>query len=68
MFGESWDEAIAGGKVYNAMDGAAKLGVDGAGMDEKVCACMQQNRTAVFSVHDVNQPDARSRCASSGAN
>lgn len=28
MFGESWDDAIAAGKVYNAMDGAAKLGVD----------------------------------------
>lgn len=35
MFGEKWDDAIAAGKVYNAMDGAAKLGVDGAGLDAK---------------------------------
>lgn len=35
MFGESWDSAIAAGKVYNAMDGAAKLGIDSAGLNEK---------------------------------
>ena len=35
MFGEKWDDAVAAGKVYNAMDGAAKLGVDGAGLDKK---------------------------------
>jgi nucleoside diphosphate kinase len=35
MFGESWEDAIAAGKVYNAKDGAAKLGVDGAGLNEK---------------------------------
>jgi len=35
MFGESWEDALAAGNVYNAMDGAAKLGVDGAGLDEK---------------------------------
>ena len=28
MFGESWQSALEAGKVYNAMDGAAKLGVD----------------------------------------
>uniref|UniRef100_A0A7S1D1X2 Nucleoside-diphosphate kinase n=1 Tax=Cyclophora tenuis TaxID=216820 RepID=A0A7S1D1X2_CYCTE len=35
MFGEKWDDAVAAGKVYNAKDGAAKLGVDGAGLDKK---------------------------------
>lgn len=35
MFGEKWEVAIASGKVYNAMDGAKKLGVDGAGLNEK---------------------------------
>lgn len=34
-FGESWDDAVAAGKVFNAQDGAAKLGVDGAGLDQK---------------------------------
>jgi len=35
MFGEKWDDAVAAGKVFNAKDGAAKLGVDGAGLDAK---------------------------------
>jgi len=35
MFGMSWDEALTKGLVYNAKDGASKLGVDGAGMDAK---------------------------------
>lgn len=35
MFGESWDSAVKAGKVYNAMDGAKKLGLDAAGLNEK---------------------------------
>lgn len=35
MFGESWDSAIAAGKVYNAKDGAAKLGLDSDGLNKK---------------------------------
>ena len=35
MFGESWQDAIAAGKVHNAMDGAEKLGVDAAGLEVK---------------------------------
>lgn len=35
MFGEKWDDVVAAGKVYNAMDGAAKLGLDGAGLNNK---------------------------------
>jgi len=35
MFGETWESAIAAGKVYNAKDGAAKLGIDSAGLNEK---------------------------------
>eukprot|EP01051_Picozoa_sp_SAG22_P022105 SAG22_NODE_5163_length_1074_cov_0.857436_1_plen_171_part_10 len=34
-FGLSWDSALSQGLVYNAMDGAKKLGVDGAGLDAK---------------------------------
>jgi len=32
-FGESWDSAIAAGKVYNAKDGAEKLGFDSEGIN-----------------------------------
>lgn len=32
-FGESWDSAVASGKVYNAKDGAEKLGIDSEGVN-----------------------------------
>jgi len=35
MFGLTWEEALAQGKVYNAKDAAEKLGVDGAGLELK---------------------------------
>jgi len=35
MFGESWDTAISGKKVFNAKDAAEKLGLDAAGINEK---------------------------------
>lgn len=35
MFGESWEDAIKAGKVYNAKDAAEKLGVDAAGLNAK---------------------------------
>jgi len=35
MFGLSWDDAVAQGLVYNAADGAEKLGVDGFGLENK---------------------------------
>jgi len=35
MFGESWEEALDAGKVFNALEGGAKLKVDGAGMEAK---------------------------------
>ena len=35
MFGESWDSALAANKVYNAKDGAAKLGLDSEGLNQK---------------------------------
>jgi len=34
-FGMEWDEALAKGMVYNAMQGCEKLGIDGAAMDAK---------------------------------
>eukprot|EP00531_Pseudo-nitzschia_arenysensis_P020635 CAMPEP_0116135372 /NCGR_PEP_ID=MMETSP0329-20121206/11154_1 /TAXON_ID=697910 /ORGANISM="Pseudo-nitzschia arenysensis, Strain B593" /LENGTH=383 /DNA_ID=CAMNT_0003630165 /DNA_START=57 /DNA_END=1208 /DNA_ORIENTATION=- len=34
-FGESWDSAIAAGKVYNAKDGAVKLGLDAEGVNQE---------------------------------
>lgn len=33
-FGISWKQALADGIVYNAVDGCAKLGIDGAQMDK----------------------------------
>ncbi len=35
MFGMSWDDAIAKGKVYNAKEACEKLGCDGAGLEKK---------------------------------
>jgi hypothetical protein len=35
MFAESWDSALAAGKVYNAKDGAAKLGLDSEGLNKE---------------------------------
>lgn len=35
MFGESWESALAAGKVFNAKDGAAKLGLDSEGLNEE---------------------------------
>jgi hypothetical protein len=32
-FGESWDSAVAAGKVFNAKDGAEKLGIDAEGVN-----------------------------------
>mmetsp|Transcript_40616 Transcript_40616/g.108693 ORF Transcript_40616/g.108693 Transcript_40616/m.108693 type:complete len:404 (+) Transcript_40616:78-1289(+) len=34
-FGMEWDDAVAKGMVYNAMQGCEKLGIDGAAMDAK---------------------------------
>merc|ERR1719506_2856228 len=33
QFGLSWKDALASGKVFNAMDGCAKLGIDADQMD-----------------------------------
>ena len=33
-FGISWADALAQGKVYNAVDGCKKLGIDGSKMDK----------------------------------
>lgn len=35
MFGEKWADVVAEGKVFNAKDGAAKLGVDASGLNAK---------------------------------
>jgi len=35
MFGMSWEDAIAQGKVYNAKDACEKLSCDGAGLEKK---------------------------------
>ncbi|KAL3921631.1 MAG: hypothetical protein SGILL_002650, partial [Bacillariaceae sp.] len=34
-FGEDWDSAVKAGKVYNAKDGAAKLGLDSEGINKE---------------------------------
>lgn len=49
MFGESWDEAVASGKVFNAKDAAAKLGVDGFGLEQKVNATQMDRGALVRS-------------------
>jgi len=33
-FGLEWKDALASGKVFNAMDGCAKLGIDADGLDK----------------------------------
>jgi len=35
VFGESWDSALAAGKVYNAKDAAVKLGLDSEGINQE---------------------------------
>jgi nucleoside diphosphate kinase len=35
LFGESWTSALNNGKVYNAKDGAAQLGLDSEGLNAK---------------------------------
>jgi len=35
QFGLSWKDALASGKVFNAMDGCAKLGIDADGLDKE---------------------------------
>jgi len=35
LFGESWDSALAAGKIYNAKDAATKLGLDSNGVNAK---------------------------------
>ena len=35
MFGETWESALAEGKVYNAKEACEKLGVDGEGLDKE---------------------------------
>lgn len=36
-FGENWDEVVAAGRVYNAMDACAKLGLNGEELDKVWC-------------------------------
>ncbi|KAG7350900.1 nucleoside diphosphate kinase [Nitzschia inconspicua] len=35
VFGEDWDTAVNSGKVYNAKDGASKLGLDAEGLNKE---------------------------------
>jgi hypothetical protein len=37
-FGEKWDDVLAAGRVYNAKQACAKLGIDGATLDQKLGA------------------------------
>jgi hypothetical protein len=45
-YGETWADAVAQGKVYNAMDGAKKLGVDGEGL-EKLWRTLDRDTTLI---------------------
>ena len=35
QFGPSWKDSLASGKVFNAMDGCEKLGIDADGLDKE---------------------------------
>jgi len=48
QFGVSWKDAMASGKVYNAMDGCAKLGIDADQMDAAWAKCKAAKKLVKF--------------------
>jgi len=48
QFGLSWKDALASGKVFNAMDGCAKLGIDAAEMDTQWGKCKAAKKLVKF--------------------
>jgi len=48
QFGLTWEEALASGKVYNALDGCAKLGISGDEMDTQWGICKKAKKLIKF--------------------
>ena len=47
-FGISWSDALSKGVVFNAVDGCAKLGIDGATMDKRWAAAKKAGNLVKF--------------------
>jgi len=48
QFGLSWKDALASGKVFNAMDGCKELGIDADGMDKEWAKCKADKKLVKF--------------------
>jgi hypothetical protein len=48
QFGLSWEDALASGKVFNAMDGCAELGIDADQMDAQWGICKKAKKLVKF--------------------
>ena len=69
MFGLTWADALAQGVVYNAVDGCAKLGIDGGQMDTCWAAAKKAGKLVKFGggfYAGLVTPPAASAPASSG--
>merc|ERR1712048_352156 len=48
QFGISWKDALASGKVFNAMDGCKELGIDADGLDKGWAKCKAAKKLVKF--------------------
>merc|ERR1712224_246432 len=48
QFGLSWKDALASGKVFNAMDGCKELGLDADGLDKEWAKCKAAKKLVKF--------------------
>merc|ERR1719375_2437643 len=48
QFGIEWKDALASGKVFNAIDGCAKLGLDGDQMEKAWAKCKADKKLIKF--------------------
>merc|ERR1712048_37059 len=48
QFGLSWKDALASGKVFNAMDGCKELGIDADGLDKEWAKCKAAKKLVKF--------------------
>jgi len=48
QFGLSWKDALASGKVFNAMDGCKELGIDSDGLDKEWAKCKDAKKLVKF--------------------
>lgn len=66
VFGLSWADALAQGRVYNAKDGCKKLGINGTGMDKKWAVAKKAGKLVKFG-GGFYAGEIPSDCASSSA-